>query len=273
MTDSPGALFESLLHVVDRLRGPDGCPWDRAQTPASLTSCVIEEAYEVVEAIEAETAPALREELGDLLFQVVFQARLGSEAGRFTVSEILEHLIAKMVRRHPHVFGDGSVRDAREALVQWERLKHAEAAASGPARSVLAGVPRSLPALRQAHRLQDKASRVGFDWPSARSAWDKVTEEVAETEAAMAAGDRAGLTEELGDLLFALVNVARLSDIDAEDALRAANRKFGCRFARMEARLHARNQDPTSVTPDELSRLWEATKRQPDRPSAPESRP
>jgi MazG family protein len=271
MTDSPGALFESLLRVVDRLRGPDGCPWDRAQTPGSLKSCVIEEAYEVVDAIESQTAPAIREELGDLLFQVVFQARLGAESGQFTIRDVLEHLIAKMIRRHPHVFGDGSVRDTREAVVQWERLKRAEAGAPGPARSVLAGVPRSLPALLQAHRLQEKASRVGFDWPTASSAWAKVLEEMAETEAAVATGDQTGLTEELGDLLFSLVNVARLSNIDAEDALRAATRKFGRRFTRMEADLNARNQDPTSVTIDELNRLWQATKRQ-DGPSASESR-
>jgi tetrapyrrole methylase family protein/MazG family protein len=271
MTDSPGALFESLLRVVDRLRGPDGCPWDREQTPASLKSCVIEEAYEVVDAIESKAAEAMREELGDLLFQVVLQARLGAETGQFTMSDVLQQLIAKMVRRHPHVFGDASVRDAREALVQWERLKRTEAAGPDHARSALAGVPASLPALMQAHRLQEKASRVGFDWPDAASAWKKVVEEVAETEAAMAAGDRTGLAEELGDLLFSLANVARLSNIDAEDALRAASRKFRRRFAGMEDHLKARSQDPTSVTLDELNRLWDATKSL-DRHDPPESR-
>ncbi len=260
MTDSPGSLFESLLRIVDRLRGPDGCPWDREQTPASLKSCVIEEAYEVVDAIESKITQAVCEELGDLLFQVAFQARLGAEADEFGMGDVLEHLIAKMVRRHPHVFGEASVRDARDALVQWERLKRTEAGAPGPPRSVLAGVPRSLPALMQAHRLQDKAGRVGFDWPNASSAWGKVREEIAETEAAMAAGDQKGLTEELGDLLFSLVNVARLSNIDAEDALRAASQKFCRRFARMETDLNARNQDPTSATTDELNRLWDATK-------------
>jgi len=258
MTESPGVLFERLLDIMARLRGPDGCPWDRDQTRASLKPFLIEEAYEVLEAIEAGRERELREELGDLLLQVVFHARLGEEAGESGMSDVLRCLIDKLIRRHPHVFADASAATPKDVVVQWEALKQREA--EGRRRSVIDGVPRSLPSLLRAQRLQSKAARVNFDWPDARAAWQKVEEELRETAEALAADDAARVREELGDLLFSLVNVARLSEIDAEDALRGAIEKFRRRFTDMEADLVARGTSLGEASQDELERSWEAAK-------------
>jgi MazG family protein len=259
MADSPGVLFETLLDIMARLRGPNGCPWDREQTPASLKPFLVEETYEVVEAIESGSPAALREELGDLLLQVVFHAQLASERGDFTMFDVLARLADKMVRRHPHVFGDRSVNSARAALAQWERIKQSEAEGEGRRRSILDGVPRNLPSLLRAQRIQAKAARIGFDWPAARAAWGKVQEELREAGEAIADGDRAKITDELGDLLFSLVNVARLSDIDADDALHRAIEKFRRRFTHMEAHLAAHKSEG-AVDAEQLERLWEAAK-------------
>ena len=258
MTESPGVLFERLLDIMAHLRGPDGCPWDRDQTRASLKPFLIEEAYEVLEAIEAGRERELREELGDLLLQVVFHARLGEEAGESGMSDVLRCLIDKLIRRHPHVFADASAATPKDVVVQWEALKQREA--EGRRRSVIDGVPRSLPSLLRAQRLQSKAARVNFDWPDARAAWQKVEEELRETAEALAADDAARVREELGDLLFSLVNVARLSEIDAEDALRGAIEKFRRRFTDMEADLVARGTSLGEASQDELERSWEAAK-------------
>lgn len=260
MTDSPGALFERLLEVMARLRGPGGCPWDRAQTRTSLKPYLIEEAYEVLEAIESGQRSALEEELGDLLFQVVFHAQLASEAGEFEMADLLARLVAKMVSRHPHVFADASVGTPAEALAQWEAIKQREATDDGRARSVLDGVPRQLPALIRAQRMQSKASRVHFDWPDAAAAWDKVREEMREAGEAIAAGHRDDVAEELGDLLFAVVNVARLAGLDAEDVLQMANEKFRRRFVAMEAELGARGTSVAGAEPADLERSWDAAK-------------
>jgi len=260
MTESPGVLFERLLDVMMRLRAPHGCPWDREQTRTSLKPYLIEEAYEVLEAIESGRSAPLREELGDLLFQVVFHARLAEELAEFTMADLLEQLIGKMVRRHPHVFGDASVGTATEALAQWEAIKQREADDRGQRRSILDGVPRAMPALLRAQRVQSKASRVKFDWPDARAAWSKVEEEVRETGEAIASGDAARIGEELGDTLFSLVNVARLAKLDAEDVLSDAIEKFRRRFTEMEADLLARGTSVSAVTPDELEQAWEAAK-------------
>jgi len=260
MVDSPGVLFESLLEIMARLRGPEGCPWDREQTPVSLKPFLVEETYEVLEAIESGSAPAVREELGDLLFQIIFHARLATEAGDFTMGEVLDDLARKMIRRHPHVFGDTAVTSARQALAQWEAIKRSEAEDLGRVRSVLEGVPRSLPSLLRAQRLQSKAARIGFDWPDAAAAWQKVREELGEVETALAQGDRARIQEELGDVFFSVVNVARLCEIDAEEALQGAVEKFRRRFTQMEADLIAQGKVIASVTPEELERLWQAVK-------------
>jgi MazG family protein len=260
MTESPGVLFERLLDVMMRLRAPHGCPWDREQTRVSLKPYLIEEAYEVLEAIESGRSAPLKEELGDLLFQVVFHARLAEELGEFTMGDLLEQLIGKMVRRHPHVFGDASVGTATEALAQWEAIKQREAMDTGQPRSILDGVPRALPALLRAQRVQSKASRVNFDWPDAPAAWSKVVEEIRETGEALAAGRVDRVHEELGDALFSLVNVARLAKLDAEETLHGAIEKFRRRFAEMEAELAARGTSVATVAADELERAWESAK-------------
>ena len=260
MIESPGVLFERLLDVMMRLRAPDGCPWDRVQTRTSLKPYLIEEAYEVLEAIESGHSAPLQEELGDLLFQVVFHARLAEEQGEFTTADLLRQLIDKMVRRHPHVFGDASVGTAAEALAQWEAIKQREADERGQRRSILDGVPRALPALVRAQRVQSKAARVNFDWPDARAAWTKVEEEIREASEALASGDAHRIREELGDALFSLVNVARLATLDAEEALHGAIEKFRQRFTDMEAELAARGTSVSAVAPDELERAWNAAK-------------
>lgn len=262
MTQSPGVLFERLLDIMHRLRGPSGCPWDREQTRTSLKPYLIEESYEVLEAIEAGSSEPLREELGDLLFQVVFHAEIAAERGEFAMADVLRHLGDKMVSRHPHVFGDARVDTPHQALAQWEAIKHREAAAQGRRRSVIEGVPRALPSLLRAQRIQSKAARVNFDWPDAQAAWTKVEEEVREASAALAGGDRERLQEELGDVLFSLVNVARLSALDAEDALHGAIEKFRRRFTTMEDDLIARGKSVASVSSAELEDSWEAVKAQ-----------
>jgi MazG family protein len=262
MTQSPGALFEQLVGIMQRLRGPEGCPWDRAQTRTSLKPYLIEEAYEVIEAIESGEPDALREELGDLLLQVVFHAQVAQERGEFDIAAVLDRLIAKLLTRHPHVFADATVSTAGEALAQWEAIKQREAAASGRRRSVIDGVPRALPSLLRAQRTQEKAARINFDWPDAAAAWSKVEEETREAGAALETGQRDRLREELGDLFFALVNVARLSGIDAEDALQAGIDKFRRRFNGMEEALTSQGKSIGSVSQEELERSWEAVKAQ-----------
>jgi tetrapyrrole methylase family protein/MazG family protein len=243
-----------------RLRGPDGCPWDREQTRASLKPFLIEEAYEVLEAIDGCAPDSLVEELGDLLFQVVFHAQLGTEERAFDMADVLRRLCDKMTRRHPHVFGETRLESAQAVLAQWETIKQREGTAGGRERSVLDGVPRALPALVRAQRVQGKAARVNFDWPHAVAAWAKVEEEMEEAKAALASGDAAHVAEELGDLLFSVVNVARLASIDAEAALQGAVEKFRQRFAEMETALAMQGRSVTTVDQDELERSWEATK-------------
>lgn len=260
MTDSPASLFDTLLQIMAQLRGPGGCPWDREQTHASLKPFLIEETYEVLEAIETGEALAMTEELGDLLFQVVFHARVAEERGEFTIADVLRHLVGKMIRRHPHVFANTAVETPREALAQWEALKQHEAAARGRRRSVIDGVPRAMPSLARAQRTQAKAARVGFDWPDARAAWDKVREEIDEAGEAIASGDSARIREELGDVLFSLVNVARLASIDAEDVMHGATEKFRRRFTEMEADLIAQGKSVENVPQAEFEQAWKAAK-------------
>ncbi len=248
MTQSPGAQFERLLEIMRRLREPGGCPWDREQTRTSLKPFLIEETYEVLEAIESGDAAALQEELGDLLFQVVFHAQIAVERGEFDMAA--------------HVFGKATVDTPGEALAQWEAIKQREAHTAGRRRSVIDGVPRALPSLLRAQRITSKASRVNFDWPDARAAWTKVEEECHEAADALAADDRARLQDELGDVLFSLVNVARLASIDAEEALQGAIEKFRRRFTGMEDDLSAQGKSVGNVSQAELERSWDAVKAQ-----------
>lgn len=260
MADSVGALFESLLSLMGRLRGEGGCPWDREQTRASLKPYLIEETYEAIEALGEDRIEHIVEELGDVLFQVVFHCQIAQEQGEFTMAEVLQGILQKMTSRHPHVFADAQVADAREALSQWERIKRAEDHGDGSPRSALDGVPQSLPSLLRAQRLQVKAGRVGFDWPTWQEAWRKVREEMAETDEAVAAGDAARIRAEIGDLLFSLVNVARLLEIDAEDSLRRAADTFTRRFKEVEAAMRAEGRQVDEASAEDLDREWEAAK-------------
>jgi MazG family protein len=262
MTQSPGVLFERLLEIMARLRGPGGCPWDREQTRTSLKPFLLEEAYEVLEAIESERPAALEEELGDLLFQVIFHAEIAAERHEFAVADVLQRLIDKMTRRHPHVFGDASVDTPHQALAQWETIKQREAHEAGTPRSIIDGVPRALPSLIRAQRVTAKAARVNFDWPDARAAWGKVEEECREAAAALAVGDHDRIEEELGDVLFSVVNVARLASVDAEHALHGAIEKFRRRFTSMEGELRARGKSVGGVSQQELEESWESIKAQ-----------
>ena len=254
--------FDELVEVVRRLRGPNGCPWDREQTPQSLRGCLLEETYEVLDALDRAETEDVRDELGDLLLQVVFQAQMASEAGAFDIEQVAAGVAAKMVRRHPHVFADAVVADTAEVLRNWSRIKTAERAAKGNRAdsSILSGLPTELPALHAAHRIGEKAGRVGFDWPSAHAAMTKVHEEIHELEEALASGSSARIEHELGDVLFALASVGRLADQNGEMALRTALARFTRRFRGMERALEASGRDIHATSQDELEALWEAEK-------------
>jgi MazG family protein len=251
--------LKSLETLVAILRGPDGCPWDQEQTLSDLRPYLLEEAHEVAAAIDNENWNELREELGDLLFHIVFLAHLAKEAGEFDLETVISKIRSKMIERHPHVFGDQTLPDGRAVRAAWENRK-----ARDPERSLLAGVPPSLPALIASYRMTQKAAGVGFDWPSAESVVDKVHEELEELKSALGR-DPSDLTrneirEETGDLLFTLANLARLLEIDPEAALAAANRKFRRRFQAMERILTGQNRSFEQVSEAELEELWKRVK-------------
>ena len=255
--------IERLKALMARLRDPvHGCAWDREQDFASIAPYTIEEAYEVADAIARDDMPALADELGDLLFQVIFHSRMASEAGHFDFDRVADGIVAKMVRRHPHVFGDAAPRDARAQSLSWEAQKAAERAARGAARGTLDDVPLALPALVRAIKLQNRAARVGFDWPDLRPVFAKLREELAELEAELAAParDQERVAEELGDLLFVVANVARHLEVDAEDALRRANAKFERRFRRIEHWLAEDGRTPSQSNLAEMDALWDRAK-------------
>jgi tetrapyrrole methylase family protein/MazG family protein len=252
--------WDDLIEIMARLR--DGCPWDREQTHRTLVPYLIEETYEVVEAIEADDLEALCEELGDLLLQIVFHSQLGAEVGKFTVADVVDALSNKMVRRHPHVFGDAVIEDVDSQWRSWEKLKAQEK--TGRARkSRLDGIPQALGALQRGQRMQEKASRVGFDWPNIGGVLEKLHEELTElSQARREKHDDAHVREELGDVLFTIVNLARSLGIDAETAMREANGKFYRRFAFMEERAAAAGKTLSDLTLDELEELWQQAKTQ-----------
>jgi len=253
------SAFVALVETVARLRRD--CPWDREQTSKSIMPYLIEETYEVIEALEAEDAEEVRSELGDLLLQILLHAEIASERDEFDIGDVMEAIRAKMVRRHPHVFGDVTVTGKDEVLANWARIKTEERRAKQTDDSVLAGVPAALPALLRAERLGEKASRVGFDWSDARSVLDKVREEVAELEAALAGGRGEEIDSEIGDCLFALASLARRAGISAELALRRALERFIVRFRRVEKELAARGRSAHQATLEELEALWQEAKR------------
>ena len=259
----PSRDVHRLTEIMAALRHPDrGCPWDVEQSFASIVPYTIEEAYEVADAIERGDIEDLREELGDLLLQVVFHARMAEEAGLFDFGGVVEAITAKLIRRHPHVFGDARELDAESVKALWGRIKadekrvRAETRISAGASGALGGVPLSLPALSRALKLQEKAGKVGFDWDDVRAVVAKLREEVAEVEAEI--GDRSAkkLSDEVGDLLFAAVNLARHLDVDPEAALRGANAKFARRFAHIERRLAETGRKPEGTDLDEMDALW-----------------
>jgi tetrapyrrole methylase family protein/MazG family protein len=256
-----GSLFDRLVDIMATLRSPAGCPWDRAQNSTSLKPYLLEEAYEVLEALEEGTPQKLKDELGDLLFQVIFHAQLARERGDFDIYDILAGTIAKMIRRHPHVFGSAAASTPKEALQNWEEIKRQEKTAT-QATSVLEGVPRQLPSLLRAQRLQDKAARVGFDWPLIEQVWNKLSEELQELRASMDQPNRAATEEELGDVLFVLVNLARWLEINPDEALHNTSKKFIQRFQFIERELSRQGKTPKQSTLAEMDALWEQAKQQ-----------
>ncbi len=268
MTKPPGpSPIDRLLDLMARLRDPErGCPWDLEQDFATIAPHTIEEAYEVADAIERRDMAALRDELGDLLFQVVFYAQMARERGAFDFAAVVEGIVEKMIGRHPHVFGDALVETAEVQTRAWEdhkaKERQAQAEAEGRAPSVLDGVTAGLPALTRALKLQNRAARVGFDWPADEDVLSKIAEEVVEVRAELDAGaDRDRLANEIGDLLFAVVNLARHLVIDAESALRRANTKFERRFRGVETRLAAAGRPVGDASLDEMEEAWTAIKR------------
>jgi len=252
------SAFESFQETIAHLRAPEGCPWDREQTHQTLRTNLLEEAYESLAAIDADDPDAMREELGDLLLQIVLQSQIATEAGEFSMAEVIAGIQAKIIRRHPHVFGDVKVSGVQEVLENWEKLKAAERHGEArPNKGALGTVPPGLPALALAETYQRRAARVGFDWPEVSGVIAKVQEEIAEVEAA-APGEREA---EMGDLIFAVVNWARWLEVDPESALRRANARFAARFAKVEAAARAQGRELRAMTLEELDRLWEAAKR------------
>lgn len=247
-----------------RLRAPDGCPWDRQQTAATIRPYLLEETYEVIDAIDRGDDRLLAEELGDLMLQAVFLAQMAAEQHRFTVEDSLDAIAEKLIRRHPHVFADGDARTADQVKARWDQIKQDEKRDRGEAHhGLLDGVSRRQPALMEAQQVTAKAASVGFDWENARQVLAKLDEELRELEEARRSEDAARMADEIGDLLFTVVNLARLLKIDAEQALRAANAKFRTRFGYIEARLRERARPLGEATLPEMDELWNEAKRRP----------
>ena len=271
------ATFNDLVTLMDRLRSPDGCPWDREQTYATLAPMLLEEAYEAFDALEEARQgrpDALREELGDLLFQITFFARVAKERGEFNVEDVINEVHAKMVRRHPHVFGDTKASDSNEVLRNWEAIKAEEKRAGNKNAdkradtSILDGVSTKAPALMEAHQISTKVARVGFDWKRLEDIFEKLQEEVDELRAAIdehkqsnQEADHVRVREEIGDLLFVVTNIARQLNVEPEAALKLSNRKFRRRFGYIETRLREQNRKFAETTLDELEELWQEAKR------------
>jgi MazG family protein len=253
--------FGRLLALIETLRNPEGgCPWDIRQTKADVGRYLLDETYEVLEAVNRDSPAAMREELGDLLFMILFLARIAEEENLFGIEGVLDEITAKMIRRHPHVFGDAKVEDAAEVKRNWDRIKRdVEKRGEGDA-SILSKVPLAMPALPRAQKLTAEAAKVGFDWDSAQAVLEKVEEELAEFREALSGSDPDRVRDELGDLLFSIVNLSRHVKVNAEEALRASNRKFEERFLYIERRLREQGKDPASSTLEEMDALWDEAK-------------
>ncbi len=253
-TTEDTSKFEKFVDIVNKLRCE--CPWDREQTHKSIRHSLIEETYEVIEAIDHNDNNALQQELGDLLLHIVFHASIATQLQEFTLVDVIDGIIEKLIRRHPHVFGDVEVSGSKQVISNWEKIKLTEGR-----NSIMEGVPKELPALLRAHRLQDKASKVGFDWEKKEDAWKKVDEEMHELHQAIEHGDQEKVEGEFGDLLFALVNYARFIDVNPENALREAVEKFITRFRFIENKLKEIGKDVHSSTLEEMDKLWNEAKK------------
>jgi MazG family protein len=261
-SSSAGEAFQKLVDIMARLRGPDGCPWDREQTLETLRGFLLEETHEVLDAIDRGDTEALRGEIGDLIFEGVFLAQVAADAGQFTVVESLNAITAKLIRRHPHIFDpSGRPLDTPNAVVQqWEQIKAQEQRDAGERRGVLRGVPKTLPALLRAYEIGTRVAAVGFDWSRTSEVIDKIEEEVAELRRALASEGSARTEEEMGDLLFSIANLARKLGIEPESALRKANEKFTTRFAALEEHLHHQGRSVHEATLEEMEGAWNIIK-------------
>jgi nucleoside triphosphate diphosphatase len=277
---APGQWFEKLVALQAKLRAPKGCPWDREQTHQTLRTYLLEETYEVLEALDTGNDAKFAEEMGDLLLQIVFHSQIAQEEGRFTVADVIREIHDKMVRRHPHVFGETRARDAAEVLRNWEQIKAEERrsgkeqqkgrVSKGQAASLLDGVSRALPATLEAFQLTRKAARIGFDWGDANGVIAKMQEETTELETALKAKNQQEIEEETGDLLFAAVNLARFLHADPEIALKKANAKFSRRFRAMESRARESGREFKDLPREEMEALWDATKNAEGKPDRTE---
>jgi MazG family protein len=266
MAGTTGTKFEKLVEIMTTLRGPNGCPWDKQQDFNSLKPMLVEEVYEVLEAVENDDSDGLSEELGDLLLHVVFHAQLGKEAGQFDIDTVIGKISDKLVRRHPHVFGGESASTPEEVIKNWEAIKAQEKAEklknrTPEQRSLLEGIPSKLPAIHEAHQISARAARVGFDWPDVEGIFEKLQEEVRELKEVISSGDnRDRLEDEIGDMLFVIVNIARYLKIDSESALKRANRKFKTRFQYMEKQLAEQGKRLEQASLNEMETLWQKAK-------------
>ncbi|MCY4403618.1 MAG: nucleoside triphosphate pyrophosphohydrolase [Candidatus Poribacteria bacterium] len=253
-------LFETLIEIIATLRGENGCPWDREQTHTSLKSTLIEETYETVEAIDSGKPDKLKEELGDLLLNIMLQAQIAAESNNFDIYDVIDTLNEKLIRRHPHVFGDVNVENAEDVVNNWEAIKSQESGYEDR-KSVLDGIPNALPALLRGQKIQKRVARVGFDWDNISDVIAKVDEELIEVKESLQTNDPDTIEMEIGDLLFSVVNLCRFVDLQAEETLRKSNRKFIARFKRMENELEKQGKSLTDQTLAELDKIWEEVKK------------
>jgi MazG family protein len=254
-----GETFAKLLDVMAQLRSDKGCPWDKEQSHASLRTFLLEESHELLDALDKGDSAQIREELGDLLHQIVFHCQIAAESGAFTAEDVVRDLKNKMVRRHPHVFSGKALPDSETVLKQWAKIKANEKDGETP-KSALGNLPKSMPALARAQTITERASQVGFDWPDIVPVWGKVEEELAELKTACSSGDKQRTGEELGDLLFSVVNLSRFLGLQAEDVVAQATERFIKRFSYVETRLHEAGKSPSAASLEVMDRLWDKAK-------------
>ncbi len=260
ITKKENTSFEKLVDLMQILRGEKGCPWDKEQTHKSLRNCLLEEAYEVIETLDEENPDKLKEELGDLLLQILFHSQIAKENKHFTIDDVVKAIIDKIIRRHPHVFSNVSLKNSKEVLLNWEQIKLKEKKDAGYS-SILDGIPKYIPSLLKAHRIQDRVARVGFDWEHISDVYNKIDEELKEFKEAYERKDQKAILEELGDVFFSLVNIARFLNTNPEEALEKTISKFIKRFKYIEKHIHSKKKSFTDYDLVELEKLWEESKK------------